>query len=78
LKRTAPRLRYTKRQKNYFNEQGFKGKLPSINALKQEWATLDAAKKSLYRDYHQAKDNNRDLQTALYNAERLLGIMKGR
>jgi len=66
--------------KKYFDSLGYgkgdKKNLPSINALKQEWATLDAEKKSLYRDYHSMKDNNRDLHTALYNAERMLGITK--
>jgi hypothetical protein len=37
-----------KAAKRYFDEQGFKGKLPSINLLKQEWAALDAERKKLY------------------------------
>ena len=36
-----------KAAKNYFDEQGFKGKLPSISTLKQEYATLLSEKKSL-------------------------------
>ena len=36
-----------KAAKNYFDEQGFKGKLPSISTLKQEYATLLTEKKSL-------------------------------
>jgi hypothetical protein len=34
--------------KRYFDAQGFKTKLPSINSLKQQWATLDAQRKKLY------------------------------
>jgi hypothetical protein len=60
--------------KNYFNEQGYKGKLPSINALKQEWATLDSKKKLLYKDYHALTPRHKELQTALINARNILGI----
>jgi hypothetical protein len=60
--------------KKYFDEQGFKSKLPSINALKQEWATLNSEKKSLYSEYHKCKDNSRELQTALANAQQILGV----
>jgi hypothetical protein len=66
-------LTLRKAAKNYFDSLGVK-KLPSINQLKQEWATLDAEKKSLYRDYHQLKDRRKELVTAKDNCERLLGI----
>jgi hypothetical protein len=62
--------------KRYFDEHGHKGKLPSINALKQEWATLNTEKKRLYADYHKQKDNARELATAKYNADIILGVKK--
>ena len=60
--------------KRFFDENGYKGKLPSINTLKQEWATLNTEKKKLYADYHKLKDNARELATAKYNADVILGI----
>jgi hypothetical protein len=60
--------------KRCFNEQGFKGKLPSINSLKQEWATLDAERKKLYSGYKALKENYTALTVALGNTERILGI----
>ena len=60
--------------KKYFNEQNFTGKLPSINTLKQEYATLAAEKKKLYSSYHQLKDSSRELLIARDNTERILGI----
>jgi hypothetical protein len=60
--------------KKYFDEQGFKGKLPSINSLKQEYATLAAEKKTLYGDYHKLKDTSRELTIALGNARQILGV----
>jgi hypothetical protein len=62
--------------KKFFDEQGFKGKLPSISSLKQEYATLAAEKKTLYGDYHKVKDNSHELTIARDNAERILGITK--
>jgi hypothetical protein len=62
--------------KNYFDAQGFKGKLPSIATLKQEWAALDSQKKLLYKKYHSIKPEHQKLQTALMNAENMLGINK--
>lgn len=58
--------------KDYFDKLGASGKLPSINMLKQEWAALDAKKRSLYRDYHAIKPRHKELQTALMNAENIL------
>ena len=60
--------------KKYFDEQGFKGTLPPIATLKQEWATLESEKKILYRDYHKLKGQRTDLAKARDNCERLLGI----
>ena len=62
-----------KAAKNYFDELGLK-KLPSINSLKQEYATLNAEKKKLYGSYKAIKENHYALQTALGNAQRILGI----
>ena len=59
--------------KKYFNELGMK-KLPSINQLRQEYATLTSERKTLYGDYHRLKDLSRELSTSCANAERLLGI----
>ena len=59
--------------KKHFNELGLK-KLPSINMLRQEWATLESEKKTLYRGYHELKAERKELLTAKDNVERLLGI----
>ena len=60
--------------KKFFDAQGFKGKLPSINSLKQEYAATLASKKKLYGDYHRLKDSSHDLLVALGNAKQILGI----
>jgi hypothetical protein len=62
--------------KRFFDKKGFSKskKLPSINTLKQEWATLNSEKKTLYRDYHESKDQRDKLVVARDNCERLLGI----
>jgi hypothetical protein len=59
--------------KKYFDGLGMK-KLPSINQLKQEWATLAAEKKKLYSGYHELKADSRALSVAKGNADRILGI----
>jgi hypothetical protein len=59
--------------KKYFDGLGMK-KLPSINSLRQEYATLAAEKKKLYGGYHKIKDTSRELSVARANAERLLGV----
>ena len=59
--------------KRHFNEVGLK-KLPSINMLRQEWATLESERKNLYSGYHNLKDERTALLTAKDNVERLLGI----
>jgi hypothetical protein len=62
-----------KAAKNYFDKLGMK-KLPSITSLKQEWATLNSEKKSLYAGYRQAKETSRELTVALGNANQILGF----
>jgi hypothetical protein len=59
--------------KSYFDKQGLK-KLPSINQLKQEWATLNTDKKKLYSGYREAKETSKSLTVALGNANHILGI----
>jgi len=66
---------YIKRRSGVFNELG-KKKLPSINMLRQEWATLDSEKKTLYRDYHELKDHRTDLANAKVICDKILGIEK--
>ena len=61
--------------KKYFDGLGMK-KLPSINELKQEYATIAADKKKLYGGYHELKDLSRELAIARSNAERMLGITR--
>ncbi|GHV15050.1 hypothetical protein FACS1894219_11680 [Clostridia bacterium] len=51
--------------------------LPSIASLKQDWATLESEKKSLYGGYRRLKDTSRELTVARANAERILGINAG-
>jgi len=48
-------------------------KLPSIAALKQEYATLLAEKKTLYKDYHPKKNFMREVLTAEQNTRMMLG-----
>jgi hypothetical protein len=61
-----------KAAKNYFDEQGFKGKLPSINTLKQEYATLLAEKKSL-GNIKAAREEMIDWSRAKHNVDLILG-----
>ena len=58
----------------FFDAQGFKGKLPSINSLKQDYATTLAVKKKHYADYHRLRNSSRELAVAKANADRILGI----
>jgi hypothetical protein len=60
--------------KKFFGAQGFKGRLPSIASLKQEWAALAAEKKKLYAGYHELRDTSRSLMVAKGNADRILGV----
>ncbi|GHV48429.1 hypothetical protein FACS189499_07820 [Clostridia bacterium] len=60
--------------KKFFDKQGYKDKLPSINQLKQEYAATLVEKKKLYLGYHDLRENSRELAVAKANAERILGI----
>lgn len=62
-----------KAAKKYFESLGLK-KLPSINSLKQEYATLLAEKKKLYSGYRELKEKRTALLVAKGNAERMLGV----
>jgi len=57
--------------KEYFDRLGLK-KLPSIAALKQEYATLSAEKGRLYKDYHPKRKFMREVLTAQENAKTML------
>ena len=61
-----------KAAKNNFDEQGFKTKLPSINTLKQEYATLLAEKKSL-GNIKAAREEMIDWSRAKHNVDLILG-----
>ena len=63
-----------KAAKNYFNAQRFKGKLPSINSLRDEWTKLEAERKKLNAGYKELKQRYTDLCTAESNSRRILGI----
>ncbi len=62
-----------KAAKKHFDSLGLR-KLPSIPALRQEYAALAAEKKKLYTDHNADKDSVRELLVARGNAERILGI----
>jgi hypothetical protein len=59
--------------KRYFNSLGLK-KLPSIQSLKQEYATLDAEDRKIYPQLKQARAEMIELLTAKNNTERILGM----
>jgi hypothetical protein len=62
--------------KKHFDALGYgrDKKLPPMNALKQEYATLLAEKKKLYAGYKELKAGSMDLLRAKDNVERILGI----
>lgn len=62
--------------KKYFDASGYgkNNRLPKINALRQEWAALEAEKKNLYHGYRELKEHRTKLLTAKNNADRILGI----
>ena len=60
-----------KAAKEYFDGLGIK-KLPSINQLKQEWATLETERRKLYSGYKVAKENYTSLGTAKANVDTIL------
>ena len=59
--------------KRYFNSLGLK-KLPSMQSLKQEYATLYAENRKRYPEYKQARGKMIELLTAKNNVERILGV----
>jgi hypothetical protein len=61
-----------KTAKDYFNAQGFKGKLPSINSLKAEWTTLESERRQLSPKYKPAQEKYLALCTAKTNADIML------
>ena len=58
--------------KRYFDSLGLK-KLPSIQSLKQEYATLAAENKRRYPEQKRAREEMIELLTAKNNVERILG-----
>ena len=59
--------------KRYFDSLGLK-KLPSIQSLKQEYATLAAENKRRYPKQKRAREKMIELLTAKNNVERILGV----
>ena len=50
-------------------------KLPKMDALKSEWQTLAAAKKSGYTEYRDAQKDMREVVAVKANIDHLLGIV---
>ena len=63
-----------KTAKKYFDNQGFKGKLPSINSLKEAWGNLAKEKRKLYAGYKELRDRDRALAAAKHNCDKILNI----
>ena len=61
-----------KAAKKAFDELGLK-KLPSVKSLNAEYAELLAEKKAAYSEYHEARDEMRELQIHKANVDTLLG-----
>jgi len=59
--------------KKYFDELGYgrDNRLPTVAALRADYATMLAEKKQCYKDYRQAKDEMKELLTARANVDRL-------
>jgi len=57
--------------KAFFDEKGL-AKLPTINSLKQEFATLTAEKKKLYAGYGKARNDMQEMLMAQQNVHQLL------
>lgn len=57
--------------KQEFDKLGLE-KLPSMDALKAEYATLSSQKNKLYGDYKQPRQEMVDLQMAKHNIDRIL------
>jgi septal ring factor EnvC (AmiA/AmiB activator) len=60
-----------KSAKKYFDSLGLE-KLPTINKLKTEYATLSTEKKKLYANYHSARKFMQDVLSAQQNVHQLL------
>jgi len=60
-----------KAAKKYFDSLGLE-KLPTINTLKTEYASLAAEKKKLYAGYHLARKHMQDILSARQNVQQLL------
>jgi hypothetical protein len=60
--------------KNFFNTNGYgkNKKLPTIQALKNEYASLGAEKKKLYNGYRDVREDMIDLQKARQNVQMFL------
>ena len=66
-------IRSCQAAKRYFDSLGLK-KLPSIQSLKQEYATLAAENKRRYLEQKRARAKMIELLTAKNNVERILGV----
>lgn len=62
-----------KAAKKHFDSLGLK-KLPKMDTLKKEYATLDAEKRKLYQGYRPAREEMIALLMAKQNVERILGM----
>ena len=60
-----------KTAKDYFDSLGLE-KLPTINKLKTEYATLAAEKKKLYTEYHPARKNMQTILSARENVRQFM------
>ena len=71
LKSPTPDVLLHKAAKKYFDSLNLK-KLPTINALKTEYAALSASKNKLYAEYRKANEEMKKLLTAKANVDHLL------
>ena len=62
-----------KAAKKYFDSLGLK-KLPAMQSLKKEYASLSSEKKKLYQEYRPAREEMIALLMAKQNVERILGM----
>jgi hypothetical protein len=62
-----------KASKKYFDELNLQ-KLPPMQSLKQEYATLSSEKKKLYVEYRQAKENMKKFQIIKSNTDEILDV----
>src|SRR5699024_1574464 len=57
--------------KKFFDDQGL-AKLPTIKKIQAEYAALQAEKKAVYPEFHEARTQMRELLTVKANVDRLL------